>query len=315
MLKLKTLISEVDVKTGKSDEKIISDFFGQDYESFVKKLGTNWQDPKIRNLILGGLKDGNRNDDKIDIVTQNIKVSDLIPTQKEVDMTKSLSFPLTNKFNTLDNILNAKMPIIINKANIVTLNGKYIIDGHHRWSQVYAVNPETIMVCSDLKADWLKPTLALKAVQVGVVAMHQGKVPMATVEGTNLFGIDENTLNNFVEKTLTPEALKIFNDYFMAKELTVYAVKETNNKTGVKKWIWKNVELLNDKNKPIAGATSRDVMPQTDPVEKRAGVLDYLETGVVNVSHPITPVSEPKKVAESADITNLFRKTFFELND
>lgn len=313
MIKLKNLF-EADEKTGKSDEKIISDFFGKDYESFVKQLGTNWQDSKIRNLILGGLKDGNRNDDKINIVTKNISVLSLIPTQKEVDMTKSLLFPLTNKFNTLNLILNSNAPIIINKANIVTLNGKYIIDGHHRWSQVYAVNPNATMTCTDLQAEWLKPTLALKAVQVGVVAMHQGKVPMATVDGTNLFGVDENTLKTYVEKTLTPEAFKLFNDYFTKMNLNVYAVKD-NNKTGIKNWIWKNVEQLNSKNKPISNATSRDVMPQTDPVEKRAGALDYLKTGVVNIAYPISPTSNSKKIAEATNIKNLFRKTFFELND
>lgn len=314
MLKLKNLINEFDSNTGKTDEKIISDFFGKDYETFVKQLGTNWQDPKIRNLILGGLKDGSRNDDKINVVTKNISVTSLTPTQKEVDLTKSLYFPHTNKFNTLNLILTSDSPIVINKTNIITLNGKYIIDGHHRWSQVYAIKPDSIMTCTDLQSSWLKPIFTLKAVQVGIATLHNGKVPTATVEGTNLFGINEITLKNYIEKTLTTEAFNIFNNFFIKNKLDVYVVKN-NNKIGVKNWIWKNIQQLNSKNTPISNAPSRDVMPQTDRIENRVGALDYLKTGVINIAYPINPLSNTKKVAETINIENLFRKTFLKLDD
>ena len=52
---------------------------------------------------------------------------------------------------------------------VVTYNGKYVIDGHHRWSQVYAANPDAKVPTIDIRGN-LKPSEMLKVVHAAIAA-------------------------------------------------------------------------------------------------------------------------------------------------
>lgn len=54
-----------------------------------------------------------------------LKVKELTPLQKEISLKKLLKL-----HSGIDNY-----------SPIVTLNSKYIIDGHHRWASIYSLNP------------------------------------------------------------------------------------------------------------------------------------------------------------------------------
>jgi hypothetical protein len=67
------------------------------YEQFVQKLGDNAKDPKTRSFINAGLKDGYSDDDKFSFSSKDLAVKDLVPTQNEVDIDKSLAFPMKKR--------------------------------------------------------------------------------------------------------------------------------------------------------------------------------------------------------------------------
>jgi len=230
--------------------KILKD----DYPTFVKNLGDNIKDPKFRAAIRS-LSTAN----KVNSTIISVPVVYSIPTQNEVDVDKSLKYPLTNVASARA-YLFCTGPLKIPDATIVTsAGGKYVIDGHHRWSQVYSINSKCSMACLDL-TDIKDPINALKGTQLGIAAGQDKNgnditsIPVAIVEGKNLLKISQADLNAYVLKTITADVLKVFKEF--------NAAMDTNQK--VADYIWTNVALMQKNNQPIAGAPGRSVMPQTD---------------------------------------------------
>jgi hypothetical protein len=226
-------------------EQELKSILKADYPTFVQKLGDNINDPKFRDAIKSI-------SDQYPIKTQNItpKVTDLKPTQNEIDVDKSLKFPLTNAQSAAVCLKGG--PVSIAGKNIVTGGGgKFIIDGHHRWSQLYCMNPEASITSMDI-TNITDPISGLKATQLGI-AGDIGKVPVAKVEGQNLLKMGKDALINYVVKTVTPEVLEIFKK-----------ANKGNDANAVAEYVWKNVEKMQQNNQPVSGAPGRNIMPQTD---------------------------------------------------
>jgi hypothetical protein len=214
----------------------------QDYQKFVELLGENIKDKKFRNTVKKLAKEN-----KVKFKTIDVPCEKLQPTQSEISLTKSLLFPLTSPYYA-DLYLKAESPIRIKNNTILTCdNGRYIIDGHHRWSQVFVLNPKALMGCTDFY-QLNKPIEGLKATQLGI-ATDIGYVPTQTVNDTNMLTVSENTLKKYVSDNITKEVREVFLN---------------NGIDNPEEHIWKNVRLLKTKNKPIKGASKRDFMPQTD---------------------------------------------------
>ena len=215
----------------------------RNYEDFVKLLGENIKDDKFREAVKYLAKKVGAVDYKIiDVPCHRLR-----PTQNEISLQKSLSFPLTSTYFA-DLYLSAKEPIRIKGNTIVTCDeGRYIIDGHHRWSQVYLMNPDALMACTDFY-ELKDPIEALKATQLGIAA-DLGYVPTASAKESNLLTISESDLKNYVSATITEEVREVMRQH------GIYDAEE---------YIWGNVQSLKDNNQPIRGASDRDYMPQTD---------------------------------------------------
>ena len=225
---------------GSLDE--VRDIMKQDYQSFVKLLGENIKDEKFRATI-------KRLADTAPIKYRNIAVrcESLLPTQNEISLEKSLAFPLTSSYDA-DRYLAAETPIRIKNRTIITCdNGKYIIDGHHRWSQVYVLNPKAKIDCTDFY-ELKNPISGLKATQLGVSA-DLGYVPTKQVKDTNLLTISEKELKEYVNENITPDVVAVFKKHGISNP---------------DEYIWKNVLQLKTRNKPIENASKKDIMPQTD---------------------------------------------------
>ena len=224
------------------------------YPTFVKALGENIKDPKFRAAIRSLAAVSHVNYTNI-----AAQVSNLIPTQNEVDVDKSLKYPLTN-VDSVKTALYCQEPIKIMNSSIVTSGGgKFVIDGHHRWSQIYAINPNCTMAALDL-SDIKDPLNALKSTQLGIAAGTTAngteitEIPIAIVEGRNLLNITESDLKAYVQGKITPEVLAAFTEYSA----------QLNSNEKVADYIWNNVQRMQTYNQPIPGAPSRGMMPQTD---------------------------------------------------
>ena len=250
--KLKALREAESDESTPEAEKELKDILKLNYPAFVKELGDNINDPKFRQAIKAiANKHPISEPSKI-----SPKVTDLKPTQNEIDVDKSLKFPLTDA-SSAESCLKGGNVSIAGKSIVTGGGGKFIIDGHHRWSQLYCINPDASITAIDI--DISNPMDGLKATQLGI-AGDIGKVPTATVQGENLLKIGEKELKNYVIETITPEVLEVFKK-----------AGKGDNAEAISEYIWKNVQQMQQNNQPVSGAPERGIMPQTDDAENWTG--------------------------------------------
>jgi len=252
-------------ETSPEAEKELQDILGDSYPEFVAKLGQNITDPKFRAAIKS-LADQNP------IQTSDISapVKNLKPTQNEIDVDKSLKFPLTNSASA-EGLLKGGTVAIAGKKIVTGGGGEFIIDGHHRWSQAYVTNPEVKLAALDL-SNIKNPMDGLKATQLGI-AGDIGKVPTQSVQGSNLLTMGEAELKKYVIDTTTDEVLEVFKKY-----------QKGDSKEAVANYIWNNVKEMQSNNQPVPGAPKRDIMPQTDTAP------DWEADAAVPVAESIFPL-------------------------
>lgn len=238
---------------------------GKGYEDYIDTLNEMVKDDKNK-ALLDETFGGDLSDINLEVSDDDIPVNNLNPTQNEIDLDKSLKWGLT-KPEQLDNYYAD--PVRLGKMPLVTYNGKYVIDGHHRWSQCFCFNPDAKMEAINFEGD-LTPMQMLKATQ-GSIAADAGKVPVSKVEGQNMFTVDEKTLRDYVEKNLADEVVEKFPKY--RPKLT--------SREKVVDFIVNNCMKLIESHKPIKGAPSRALMPQTD---QAPGALKRLDKGTVAMS-------------------------------
>ena len=194
----------------------------------------------------------------------NLSVKLLHPTQQEIDVNNSLYYPLNKNPNgppSIVDILKGGQPFTINKSPIIVYKheGKYyIIDGHHRWSQIFLLNPNAkmnIILFSTPKGTNETPVDMLRDFQLVIKAVT-GKVKISDANSKyNVYKMSDDAIKNYVIDVMTDDALKLWQTY----EGQEKATKET-----VADYIVKNAVRLKKNNGPAEGAPRRNVMPQTD---------------------------------------------------
>ena len=230
------------------------------YSEYIDTLNKMLDDPKAKILLKDGFG-GELGNMQFTFKKRNIPVRKLRPTQSEIDITKCVDFPLEQPENIDNFYKNANACEII--MPLITFRGNYIIDGHHRWSQVFAFNPDAKMVCFDYDAD-ISPIQMLKATQGAIAAVKaengDGKIPVNTVDGENVFDekLDSNAIKAHIKITAVDGVVDTFKKY--KKELT--------DIDKVSDFVTDNLMSLKANNYPetIKGesAPNRGLMPQTD---------------------------------------------------
>ena len=229
--KLKAL-REAEDKTASANlnpETELKNILKSDYTTFVQKLGQNINDPKFKEAIKTAA-------DKDPIKTSDIDapVKNLKPSQNEIDVDKSLKYPLTDT-TSAESLLKGGTVAIAGKKIVTGGGGKFIVDGHHRWSQAYVINPDIKISALDI-SNITNPIDGLKSTQLGIAA-DIGKVPVASVQGSNLLKMGEKELKAYVIKTITDEVLEVFKKY-----------KKGDTKEAVADFIWNNVKQMQTNN-------------------------------------------------------------------
>ena len=230
------------------------------YETFIADLNTLASDPKIAHLRDAIIEKFNSPDGLSVEFSGNVAmpIRNIHPTQFEVDMEKSLAYPLKKKPEGIKVAFSGKPVLIANTPLVVAeVDGvNYIIDGHHRWSQVYCLNPEAQMVVRIIKSKELFKDAddVLKLVQMQLfIAKDGGELPQATVDSEyNLYTIDENNFKKWVDSTITDEATQLFAQFIEGQKPSDY--------------LWNNVLTMRKEAQPTKNAHGRGDMPQTDQV-------------------------------------------------
>ena len=279
--------------------------WGTKYTAFVQALGQNAKDPKTRAFLKAGTqdKDGNPDDDKFDFQENvAIPVAKLQPTQDEVDIDKSLSFPLIKtggkgfvKNNT------ASGPITVGSP-IVTFNGEYVIDGHHRWSQLYACNKDAEIAAINITLKSIGPLEALKAVQAAI-PWQTGAVPVNKVEGSNLFTMSGKDIAAWIKSKVPADSIKVIASNEPVVQKMMGGLNEQADLGKVQallaKYVWSNVATMQKRSPPVSGAGPRDFMPQTDDVNWE----EPLAKGVIDIAEPHGKIAAESKGNQTMKIT------------
>lgn len=226
-------------------------------------------------------------------------VSYLCPTQNEICLQDSLEKPVANEFNCMPDLIKGQSVKL--GIPIITCNGKFIIDGHHRWLQAACVNPDATMETLDLQIDagvsgidFTDTEDILKVTQslIMTIALKSGKTRLPSSDSKsleNLYALSAQQLfDKIINLNCSHEGLDILactervSDCKFSDEAESRVIDTINSITDdrlneVKKNIcaWKN--LYNDVKaavyltanclslkKPYENATLRKYMPQTD---------------------------------------------------
>lgn len=295
--KLKQFLKEAEQQFDKKD---FVQLVKMDYPTFVQKLGEYAKDPKFQEFLKSGDAQASS------VAEGGIPVKNLRPTQNEIDIDKSLKFLLT-KADTAQSGLKGGV-VEVGKP-IITFNGKFIIDGHHRWSQLYATNQDAeIKVINFTNPKVTSPKGALKATQLAIATLTTD-IPASTVSGQNLLQMTANSVIKYVVDTIKEDVLYAFEESGKIKGKTGKKTSNEDYKRLVGQYIWGNVKSMQATSQPIGGAPGRGVMPQADDVPGgQKKTIDTLKQGL-NIPVPLKEkVREAIRKAVLQEIKRLKKK-------
>lgn len=173
-------------------------------------------------------------------------------------------------------------------------NGTYIVDGHHRWSAIYLINPTAQIVAQDL-GYVPDPQIGLKQTQFGIIADTKW-LKESEAGSPNVYSVTRQKFDEDVAKYINDGDSRIQDPVERAQTIAdVYSTFQRNLKYPagldpkdqlpyIQNYLWGNVLLMREKNPFIANATTRKVMPQMpdDTADAQDRVMNNL-AGVTNV--------------------------------
>jgi len=278
------------MKTGSRYNQLVEYLKGLNYDKYIWKLNELVKDPKLR-FLLNESFGGYLSDDKLKFSVIDISVRKLVPCQNEIDITKSLKYGLTKPESLASYFKN---PVVI-KTPIITYNGNFIIDGHHRWSQIYCFNIDAKMTAWNYEGDF--SALQMLKIMQAAIASDLGEVPTHKVEGMNLLNADIGDIKNYIREVADP---KFYEEY--AK-----CAKCDDDPEEVINIIASNCESMQSDNDCIKDAPNRGFMPQTD---EAPSVLEDIKEGVVIMSkRSFSPYKfDPEACIKNSSKFNLYNK-------
>lgn len=255
----------------------------KDYNSYLQLLRKICQDDNSRKILFWGIQkgiDGNGQN----AVKGQVKVTALLPTQNEIGVNDSLAYPLEKDPSGIPKLF--KNPVQVGPNPIVVFNDgarNYVLDGHHRWSQVYMFNPNATMSAFILKKGFATgPVGALKNLQL-IIGAGTGNVPSSDANGINIYTASEDQLKNWIAQRLKnsigQRALEIFNK----------ATGQQLDANGLLEYFMKNILTL----KKTTGTWAkkmppRSEMPQTNKgPDGVAGTVGYADNVVTESKKPV----------------------------
>lgn len=283
----------------------------KDLKNYVKYLEAMLEDDDARNVLLKAFFNSTSKDAyKFNVKIHALPILQLHPTQNEIDIDNSLGFPFSggkknqdeNRKMCVNNFYGSKKkdPEMVLGFPLITFNGKYIIDGHHRWSQAFSFVPEGTIKCFDMSVpngkideqEMLKIVQGLIAARV--VKRGNKSMPSSVVkEGNNVFKKDEKQVLDHIKKSYIekyPEAAEALTE----GAIGVGYLEKGASEEDFAKFLTANLMKLKDENLNYARkGNNREVMPQTgdvdDGVDKndKNTLLNKIKDGEVRVNRHV----------------------------
>ena len=192
-----------------------------------------------------------------------IPVKNLKPTQKEIGLENSLSYVLENGCT---DVFNGQPQLIA--SPIITYNSKYVLDGHHRWSQLFFINPNAQIIAFDFKKangipDEEPPMVMLEKLQIAIASIF-GKVPSSTASNNiNVYAAHQGVIRDYLYKNLVEKnnLLDLVDSRLKGKSVNNAELNQKKQK--VFNYFVKTINYFIQLTKPTTDVPTRDLMPQT----------------------------------------------------
>ena len=181
------------------------------YVAILKKYA---KDPSFRALASAGQTDGDPEDERVKVTRGAVAAKSLTATQAEIGFGNSLDDQLTNAFGSTEAALGLKGdPIVMGSKEgpvpLLVWNNKYVLDGHHRWSQIMMTNPEGSVVVDSISGPAIdNEEEALKAMQLAI-ASAAGNVETKPFKGENLMQASPQQVAQHALANITEEVLQL----------------------------------------------------------------------------------------------------------
>ena len=135
----------------------------KDLAGAVGDLKTLAGNPDFKQVANKGAEDGKPDDEKVAFTTAPVPARKMYPTQAEIGFGNSLADIVNDKYGAIDSAFKSpvKMPSPDGKIPVLCaeIGGKIaILDGHHRWSLCFMINPDAQMMCDIMKhqQEWMQ---------------------------------------------------------------------------------------------------------------------------------------------------------------
>lgn len=226
--------------------------------------------------LFDGQPDDGVEEVKYEAKEANIPVSELYPTQSEIDIVNSAKWVDADKLNNgaikaifteKDFGKNFGCPVLVYNDG----SKKWIIDGHHRWSQVALLNPEGGLAClvvngKEKVQDFLKVTQGAMASVFANRKLNNGtaeKLPVGKAQPeNNIFGqaLKGDKLADRIKKMLEEnESGDLLVEKLKKEGVEVKSVDDIANLVKSNR-----DKMVENKQVPENWAAPRPIMPQTD---------------------------------------------------
>lgn len=237
-----TEFSKIKKNLNTNDQKgcfdlLISMIKERSYEDSIDIINDIVKDNKLKFILSLGFG-GKFSDLKVKITRKIINANSLLPTQAEIDFDKSISHFSPEH---VEIAFSDSVQII---SPIVTFKGTYIIDGHHRWSEMYALNKNAKMECIDIDCD-ISPINLLKTLQC-TIGTNLGKLVSRKVKGKNLFDMTLTQIETKIKSTISSDLYYALSLHYQDPERSII----------------NNLIDLKLGNVPLQNAPNRGYMPQ-----------------------------------------------------
>ena len=268
------------------------------YVAALKKMARN---PGVRAIALAGREDARGPDDEAVSIpeggTSIVKASSLKPTQADIGFENSLADQVVDQYGSTTKVLEND-PIMLGPgagSPILTYDGKWILDGHHRWSQIMMTNPDGNVAIADLSGGGIDgPEEALKATQLAIAA-YTGNLKTKDLGGPDLMKSSPETVKKFVMAKITPSVLQLLAD----KNKIAEPKKEL-----AADYYAKNLGII----QPLKGPFDRkQSMPQADYTGGKGtqnAINQKLSKGIINFNDPeLNDIKESYHYSSKINIT------------
>jgi hypothetical protein len=260
------------------------------------------KDPKVRAALRTGQEDAKAKDEVI-AVNDNASpdVANLSPTQNEISLSKSIGWPLSS-IETLQNVATGDPT---GRGMKIVSSGDLVIDGHHRWSSVWSVNPKAKVLAVDVGLPGEDADQKLAVAQLAIAATidpTSGDVPKATTGGAkdNILGSDAETIKGMITSLVGKKmdsGKPLLGDEYVdtvkkSREGKAYFGLEPNMSNEQARGLIINKVSNNLANLPEPQGPERDYMPQFDGGDTHdkqvslGNVVARMKAGDVNFKGP-----------------------------